>query len=92
MDSNDRIKLARLWAAWVKCRTDAAAQRECLIEKAGERMCAGAPGPTQAEVDALERLEKAHRLAWDAYSSGLLSVYSSAYWASRFNHRSKTLE
>ena len=77
MDSLDRVRVSRLWAAWLGCRAAAAAERERLIELAGERMCRGCGGPTPQEMEGLETLETAHRTAWAKYVSALLAVHVS---------------
>ena len=78
MESLERAMLARLRSAWLKRMAIAAAERARLIEMAGEQICTGFGGPTQQEVDRLEKLERAHRLAWDKYASKLSSTNSSS--------------
>ncbi|MDM0072062.1 hypothetical protein [Variovorax sp. J31P207] len=85
MDSNDRAELARLWAAWLECRARAAAERERLIEQAGDHLCTGCPAPSEKEVAALDALECGHRAAWAAYSACLLRIYAVASWVSRLD-------
>ncbi|MDM0022715.1 hypothetical protein [Variovorax saccharolyticus] len=91
MNPTDRAELARLWTAWLECRASAGAERERLIEKAGDHMCAGCPAPNENEVAALEQLERGHRAAWQAYSSRLLHVYAIASWASRIGLEKPTV-
>ncbi|MDM0031246.1 hypothetical protein QTI33_03735 [Variovorax sp. J22P271] len=85
MDSNDRAELARLWGAWLASRASAAAERERLIEQAGDHLCTGCPAPSEQEIAALDELECRHRAAWGAYSACLLRIYAVASWVSRLD-------
>jgi hypothetical protein len=85
VDSNDRAELARLWTAWLECRASAAAERERLIEQAGDHLCTGCPAPSEKDIAALDALECGHRAAWAAYSACLLRIYAVASWVSRLD-------
>lgn len=73
MESPHTLKLARLWSAWLHCAAIAAAERQRLIEMAGDRLCTGCGGPTQVEVERMEELERAHRLAGENFWSAMLA-------------------
>ena len=81
----DRIRRAGGQATFIKADLAQAAERERLIEQAGDHLCTGCPAPSEKDIAALDALECGHRAAWAAYSACLLRIYAVASWVSRLD-------